>query len=261
MLKVRFRDGGATYEGTVRGDEYLADGETFDPGAVELLPPCTPSKVIATGMNYSEHVERITDEAYEKPDEPVFFFKPPSSVVPDGAPVVDHPTVDFLDYEAELAVVIGAECADVSPDEALEYVGGYTCLNDVTSRDWIIREDGQLRARGKGLDTFCPIGPYLQTDVDHPVDVIGRVNGEVRQDSDTSHLLFSVEELIADASRYFTLHPGDVIATGTPPGTAAEEVPFDEWDERSGDLALSPGDVVEVEIPSIGTLENPVVAP
>jgi 2-keto-4-pentenoate hydratase/2-oxohepta-3-ene-1,7-dioic acid hydratase in catechol pathway len=154
-------------------------------------------------------------------------------------------------------VVIDRECTNVTEEEALDYVRGYTCVNDVTARDWQAREDQWVRA--KGADTFCPMGPYLQTELNGSLDVISRVNGEVRQESNTENFLFSIPELIAAISEFVTLETGDLIATGTPAGTAAEEVQMDAWPDRSGEAAVEHGDRVEVEIQSIGTLVNEVV--
>ncbi|MDJ1433834.1 fumarylacetoacetate hydrolase family protein [Halostagnicola sp. A-GB9-2] len=259
MLKVRFRSQESVYSGTVRDDGYYSNGRRFDPEAVELLPPCEPSKVLAAGMNYGEHVEAITGEDFPKPDFPTLFPKLRSSLIVHEEPIVKHETVNFLDYEGEVAVVIGAECSDVSQDEALEYVAGYTGFNDVSSRDWLDRE--HFMSRGKSIDTFGPIGPYLETELDEPISVETRVNGEVRQQSDTSDLFFPIEELIATASEFFTLHPGDVIATGTPPGTASEDISYEDWGTDTTPLALEPGDVVEVTAGNAGTLRNEVVAP
>lgn len=255
--KVRFEADGTVHEGTVLDGAFHTDDGEYDPESVSLLPPCEPTKIVAAGMNYGEHVENIIGEGFPKPEFPTFFFKPPSSILEPGKSIVKRDDVDFLDYEGEVGFIIGEECSDVAEDEALEYVAGYTPFNDVSARDWIAREDQW--ARGKSMDTFSPLGPYLQTELDLPVGLTTRVNGEVRQDSDTSDLFFDLPELIAEASRYFTLQPGDVIATGTPPGTAAEDVPFDAWDEQVSDLALNPGDVVEVSVEDAGVLRNDVV--
>jgi 2-keto-4-pentenoate hydratase/2-oxohepta-3-ene-1,7-dioic acid hydratase in catechol pathway len=257
MRKVRFRAEETVYEGRVENGEFLVEDDRYDPEAVEVLPPCTPTKIVAAGMNYGEHVENIIDEGFPKPKFPTFFFKPSSSTLAHGKSIVKHEDVDFLDYEGEVAFVIGEECSDVTQSEALEYVEGYTPFNDVSARDWIAREDQW--ARGKSIDTFSPLGPYLQTELNLPISLTTRVNGDVRQDSDTSDLFFGVRELIAEASRYFTLQPGDVVATGTPPGTAGETVPFEEWDEQVSELALDPGDDIEVSVEGAGRLRNDVV--
>jgi 2-keto-4-pentenoate hydratase/2-oxohepta-3-ene-1,7-dioic acid hydratase in catechol pathway len=237
MRKVRFRADGTVYSGAVRTDGYHADGRRFDPEAVELLPPCNPSKIVAAGMNYGEHVSNIINEGFPKPEFPNYFFKPPSSIIPHGEKIRPHESVDFLDYEGEVAVVISAECADVPESNVLEYVEGYTCFNDVSSRDWIDREDQW--ARSKSMDTFSPLGPYLQTELERPIVFETRVNGEVRQQSDTSDLFYDLPELISTASEFFTLHPGDVIATGTPPGTAGEDVEYEKWGGKRSATSLS----------------------
>jgi len=259
MRKVRFRAEGTVYSGTVREDGYYSEGRRFSPDKVSLLPPCDPSKVLAAGMNYGEHVENISGEEFPKPEFPTLFPKLTSSIIAHGEPIVKHETVNLLDYEGEVAIVIGAECSNVSEDEALEYVEGYTSFNDVSSRDWLHHE--HFVSRGKSIDTFGPMGPYLETELDFPISIETRVNGDVRQDSDTSDLFFDIPELIATASEFFTLHPGDVIASGTPPGTAGEDVPHDAWGTATTDLALDPGDVVEVTAGDAGTLRNEVIAP
>lgn len=258
MRKVRFLANGIRHEGTVQDDDtFLSDGRVFDRETVTILPPCEPSKIVATAMNSKEHVENIIGEPYPKPERPHFFFKAPSTVISHGEQIRKPEVVQFLDYEVEIGLVIGAECSKIEPDEALEYLEGYTIFNDVSARDWAPDEPGF--GRSKSMDTFGPMGPYLQTEVDLPIEMETRVNGEVRQSADTTALMFGPAELIASASRFFTLHPGDVVATGTPPGTAGESVPLDEWDERVSDLALQPGDEIEMTVESVGTLRNEVV--
>jgi 2-keto-4-pentenoate hydratase/2-oxohepta-3-ene-1,7-dioic acid hydratase in catechol pathway len=258
MRKVRFRADEEIYTGTVEGDSFFVGDRRYSPDEVEVLPPTDPSKIIAVGKNYTDHVRAILGDV-EKDEFPMLFFKPPSTVVGHGDDIVAHEESNFIDYEAELAVVIGEKCSSVSEAEALKYVEGYTGLNDVTARDWQAREEQW--ARGKGLDTFCPLGPYLQTDLQESLDIICRVNGDVRQSSNTDNLLFPIPQLVAEVSRFFTLYPGDVIATGTPAGTSAETIPQNEWPSRSGEGALKSGDTVEVEIESVGTLKNHVVDP
>lgn len=258
MRKVRFNTGDGIFTGTVENGSFLVDGQRYESHEVEIMPPCNPSKIVAVGKNYIDHVRAILGNV-EKDEFPLLFFKPPSSVIGHGDNIVSHQETHFVDYEAELALVVGEECSSVSESEALEYIEGFTCLNDVTARDWQAREDQW--ARGKGLDTFCPIGPYLQTDLQESLDVICRVNGEVRQSSNTDNLLFPIPKLVAEISSFCTLFPGDVIATGTPAGTSAETVPQEEWTSRSADGALEPGDTVEVEIESVGKLKNSIVSP
>ena len=212
------------------------------------LPIATPGKIIAVGRNYRAHV---AEEDATLPSEPLLFAKLPSAVIPDGAAITwSSSLTSQVDYEAELAVVIGRRARDVTPERALEYVLGYTCLNDVSARDLQVR-DGQW-TRAKSLDTFCPVGPWLVT-ADEIADpgalrISCRVNGELRQDAPTTDLVFGVAELIAFCSRSFTLEPGDIIATGTPGGVGAF---------RDPPVFLADGDVVEVEIEAIGILRNP----
>jgi len=218
---------------------YERTGETVVVDTSDWLQPARPSKIIGVGLNYAEHAKESNKPV---PDEPLLFLKPPSSLLPhDGAirvPHRDHRT----DHEAELAVVIGRQCRDVDEASWREYVAGFTCANDVSDRV-LQRRDGQF-TRAKGFDTFCPLGPYLVTDVD-PSDlmVVCRLNGEVRQQAATSTLIFDVPRLISFISSVMTLEPWDVILTGTPAGVG----PVDD------------GDVVEVEIQHVGTLRNRVV--
>jgi 2-keto-4-pentenoate hydratase/2-oxohepta-3-ene-1,7-dioic acid hydratase in catechol pathway len=214
----------------------------------ELLAPVPrPGKVVAIGRNYREHAD---EEGVEPPPAPLVFSKWPSSVVGHGAAIRWDPDLTAqVDYEAELAVVIGRTARQVSEQEALDHVLGYTCLNDVSARD-IQFGDGQW-VRGKSLDTFCPMGPVLVTadEIGDPQDlaISCRVGSEVLQDSRTSRMYFSVAEIISYLSRSFTLEPGDVIATGTPGGVGVF---------RDPPRFLADGDVVTVEIERIGRLEN-----
>jgi 2-keto-4-pentenoate hydratase/2-oxohepta-3-ene-1,7-dioic acid hydratase in catechol pathway len=215
-------------------------GRTFAVDDVRLLAPVIPrSKVIGIGKNYADHAAEMGGEA---PSEPLMFLVPNTAVVGPGDPVVLPPQSSNVHYEGELAVVIGRMCKDVAPEEAASVIFGYTCANDVTARD-LQFGDGQW-ARAKGFDTFCPLGPWIETDLD-PADLslVTRVDGEVVQDGHTSDMVHGVAALIAHASAAFTLLPGDVILTGTPAGVGPVE----------------PGQRVEVEIQDIGTLSNPFV--
>lgn len=204
-----------------------------------LLAPCVPSKIIAVGLNYAAHA---AETGKEIPQEPLFFLKPPSSVIGPGEAIVLTPLSQRVDYEVELAVVIGRRAKDISVEEAASAVLGYTCGLDITARD-LQRRDGQW-TRSKSFDTFCPLGPWIVPGLDpHDLLVECRVNGEVRQHARTSDLIFGPEDLVARASQIMTLEPGDVILTGTPAGIGP----------------LRPGDRVEAEIEGIGVLENPVV--
>jgi 2-keto-4-pentenoate hydratase/2-oxohepta-3-ene-1,7-dioic acid hydratase in catechol pathway len=208
--------------------------------AVQLLSPVIPTKVVAVGRNYVEHAEEVGAEV---PEEPIIFLKPATSVIGPDSPVVYPPDSHNVQHEAELAVVVGRVARNVAAEDVGKYIFGYTAANDVTARD-LQRKDGQW-TRGKGFDTFCPLGPVIETELD-PLErlaVICRVNGEVRQAGFTSDMVFGVAELFEFISRVMTLLPGDVILTGTPSGISSVE----------------PGDLMEVEIDGIGTLANQVV--
>lgn len=210
-------------------------------GNVKLLPPCEPRTIVCIGRNYREHAAEMEADL---PPEPLIFLKPVTSLIASGDPII-YPSwaSENVHYEGELAVVIGRTCRRVTEAEAMNYVLGYTIGNDVTARD-LQRKDGQW-TRGKGFDTFCPLGPVLVEDID-PSDLLltTRVNGEVKQQARTSELIFGLPRLISHVSQVMTLHAGDVLLTGTPAGVGP----------------VKPGDMVEVEIEGIGTLRNPVIA-
>lgn len=217
-------------------------GRTYAVDDVRLLAPVIPrSKVIGIGKNYHDHAKEMGGEA---PTEPLMFLIPNTAVVGPGDPVVMPSQSSNVHYEGELAVVIGRMCKDVEPEDALKVVFGYTCANDVTARD-LQKSDGQW-SRAKGFDTFCPLGPWIETDLD-PMDqpLVTRLDGEIVQDGHTSDMVHGVAELISHASKAFTLLPGDVILTGTPAGVGPVEV----------------GQRVDVEIGDIGLLSNPFVRP
>ncbi len=208
--------------------------------ALQLLSPVIPTKVVAVGRNYVEHAEEVGADV---PEEPIIFLKPATSVIGPDSPVVYPPDSHNVQHEAELAVVVGRVARNVAAEDASKYIFGYTAANDVTARD-LQRKDGQW-TRGKGFDTFCPLGPVIETELD-PLErlaVICRVNGDVRQAGFTTDMVFGVAELFAFISRVMTLLPGDVILTGTPSGVSSVE----------------PGDLMEVEIDGIGSLANQVV--
>jgi 2-keto-4-pentenoate hydratase/2-oxohepta-3-ene-1,7-dioic acid hydratase in catechol pathway len=222
-----------------RAEDIKLTGIRFPLADVRLLAPILPSKVICTGRNYAEHAREMGTDA---PDEPVIFLKPSTAVSGPGDPIVRPVDLsERVDYEGELAVVIGRLCRQVPAERVPEVIFGYTCANDVTARDLQAR-DGQW-TRAKGFDTFCPLGPWIETDVD-PADLelSTRLNGEVKQQSRTSLMLHGVSALIAAVSQVMTLLPGDVLLTGTPAGVG----PMDK------------GDQVSVTIEGIGTLTNPV---
>ncbi len=208
--------------------------------SVQLLAPVFPTKVLAIGKNYADHAAEMGSET---PDSPILFMKPATSVIGPGAPIVLPPDSMEVHHEAEFAVVIGSVARNVRAENASSIILGYAAANDVTARD-LQRSDGQW-TRAKGYDTFCPLGPAIETEFDplEGVDVICRVNGEVRQTGQTTDLVFGVAELIEYVTRVMTLLPGDVILTGTPAGVGP----------------IVDGDVVEVDVQSIGVLTNPVV--
>ena len=207
---------------------------------VRLLSPFLPSKVVALGKNYAAHAKEMGGEA---PETPLIFMKPSTSVIGDGDAIRLPPSSAQVDYEGELAVVIGTPARNVAPDDALNHVFGYAAGNDVTARDQQ-RSDVQF-TRAKGYDSFCPLGPWVETVLD-PSDLrlVTRVNGDIKQDGRTSQMIHDIAKQIAFISGVMTLLPGDVILTGTPEGVGP----------------ISPGDTVSVEIEGIGTLTNPVVA-
>jgi 2-keto-4-pentenoate hydratase/2-oxohepta-3-ene-1,7-dioic acid hydratase in catechol pathway len=206
--------------------------------SVHLLPPVLPSKIICVGRNYVAHAKEHNAEV---PEVPLLFLKPPSSIIGPEDKIILPPQSQQVEHEAELVVVIGKRGRWIAPDDAMKHVLGYTIGNDVTARD-LQRRDGQW-TRSKGFDTFCPIGPWIETDFDPADGVIAcYVNGEMRQMSSTRDMVFSVRQLIAFASSIMTLEPGDILMTGTPSGVAP----------------LIAGDLVEVSIEGLGTLRNPV---
>jgi 2-keto-4-pentenoate hydratase/2-oxohepta-3-ene-1,7-dioic acid hydratase in catechol pathway len=201
-----------------------------------------PSKIVCVGRNYLEHARELGNEV---PERPLIFFKPPSSLVANGEAIVLPPESERVEHEGEIAVVIGRRARKVAAAQAWDYVEGIAPLNDVTARD-LQKTDGQW-TRAKGFDTFCPLGtvvPLADVADRDALEVICRVNGEVRQHGRVGDMAFNIPTLIEYISGVMTLEPGDVIATGTPAGVAP----------------LQPGDVVEVEIPGVGTLTNPVQA-
>ena len=201
----------------------------------------SPSKIVCIGRNYAAHAAELGNEA---PSEPLLFLKAPSAIVFNGDPIVIPPQSERVEHEGELAVVIDRTCRRlIADDDPSPYIRGYACLNDVTARD-LQRRDVQF-TRAKSFDTFCPIGPHIETELDvRDISVATRLNGEVKQQGRTSQMLFSVDYLIRYISNVMTLNAGDVIATGTPAGVSQ----------------MRPGDVCEVEIEGIGTLRNPVTA-
>jgi 2-keto-4-pentenoate hydratase/2-oxohepta-3-ene-1,7-dioic acid hydratase in catechol pathway len=224
------------------GDEAIRlTGVRYPLADVRLLAPVLPSKVVAIGRNYADHAAELGNEV---PDDPIIFLKPSTAVVGPRDPIVYPAQLsERVDFEGELAVVIGRLCRQVPPERVAEVIFGYTCANDVTARD-LQAKDGQW-ARAKGFDTFCPLGPWIETDID-PADLelTTIVNGEIRQNSRTSLLLHDVTALVAYVTAVMTLLPGDVLLTGTPAGVGP----------------LKDGDEVSVTIERIGTLTNGVTS-
>ena len=204
---------------------------------IEIANDFAPSKIVCVGRNYAEHAAEL---GHEVPKEPMLFLKAPSAVVHDGESIVIPPQSQQVEHESELAIVIGRKCKDLTDlDDPFEYVLGFSCLNDVTARD-LQRKDGQF-ARAKSFDTFCPIGPHIETELDvTDIRVTTKVNGVLKQDGRTSQMVFPVDFLIRYISNIMTLNVGDVIATGTPSGVSK----------------MKNGDVCEVEIEGIGVLRN-----
>ncbi|HTY25358.1 MAG TPA: fumarylacetoacetate hydrolase family protein [Desulfomonilaceae bacterium] len=241
MKLVRFKVNGEIFagqlaEGVVRIAADNLPPREFALDQVRLLAPCTPNKVVAVGLNYRDHAEEM---GLEIPDEPILFIKPASSVIGPGDTILLPHQSSRIDFEAELAVVIGKTARNVARHEASAYILGYTCLNDVTARD-LQSKDGQW-TRSKSFDTFCPIGPWIETDIDSSdLKIELYLNGETKQQSRTSNLIFSSDHLLEFVSAIMTLHPGDVIATGT----------------TSGVGPMQAGDTVEVRVEGIGSLIN-----
>lgn len=259
---VRAKTGAGVFYGVVEGDRVLLAGARWPwdrpdwtaylhgegpcprnlpyipLGEAELLCPVEPTKVVAVGLNYRDHAREV---GAALPQEPVLFLKPATSVVGPGEPIVLPAVSRRVDYEAELAVVIGRRARQVTVGQAPDCILGFTCGNDVTARD-LQQKDGQW-TRSKSFDTFCPLGPWVVPGLDpSALQVICRVNGQVRQRGNTRELIFTVAELVSFVSEVMTLEPGDVLLTGTPAGIGP----------------LQPGDTVEVEVEGVGVLVNPV---
>ena len=218
----------------------IPTGETLSIDEVSLLAPVLPSKVVCVGKNYAAHAAEF---GMQVPEEPLLFLKPSTAVIGPGDPIRLLPISRRVDYEGELAVVIGRLARGVRTEDAFKYILGYTCANDVTLRD--LQKTDEQWARAKGFDGSAPIGPWIETDLD-PNDAIvrTRLNGEIRQQASTSEMVFGVATLIEYITDFMTLLPGDVLLTGTPEGVGT----------------LSDGDVVEVEVEGVGVLRNEVRA-
>lgn len=249
LIRFRYQDS-APQVGILQDDAvYRLAGDLSAPAAgeqvapltdVQLLAPVVPGKIIAIGLNYADHVTEM-DPTRAIPENPTMFMKPPSAVIGPGEPIrIANPAND-THYEAELCVVIGTTASRVPEAQALDYVLGYTCGNDVSDRK-VQYAIGQW-IQGKGYDSYCPLGPWIETDLDPAnAEVMSRLNGEPRQQGNTAQLMFSVPYLIHYVSEVMTLNPGDVIMTGTPHGVGP----------------MHDGDIIEIEVSGIGTLRNPV---
>ncbi len=252
MKICRFTHAGVVSFGRLEGDQIrICKGdlpaqldvteEAVPLHSVKLLAPLIPGKIVAVGRNYAEHAREMGNDATD--EEPLLFMKPPSSVISPDESIVRPAISRRVDYEGELGVVIGRQTRNLSDSEdPLSRVLGYTCVNDVTARD-LQKKDVQF-TRGKGFDTFCPLGPWIETELDPTrLKIETRVNGQVRQQGNTRDMIFSVSYLIRFVASIMTLLPGDLLTTGTPAGVGP----------------LASGDIVEVEVESIGVLRNPVV--
>ncbi len=244
MRRARFITDGRVHTGRLDGDVLIDEQErAHQPDAVIWLPPVAPSKIVGFALTYRDHAKELGVGA---PVEPAVFFKPPSSLLAHGAPVVYPTGVDYLHYEAELAVVIGRRCRRVRPDAAPGVVRGYTIANDVTVRDFV-HNFYRPPVKAKGWDTFCPIGPVIVEDEiadPHRLGLRALVNGELRQHGTTADLAMTIWELIAFLTEFMTLEADDVILTGTPQGISH----------------VYAGDRMRIEVDGLGALENPVIA-
>ncbi len=241
----KFRSGDEIFYGEIDNGRVYPQGvihaEIFELSELRILPPASPSKIVCIGLNYRDHARELSMEI---PDTPVLFLKPPSAVIGQGDIIIRPASSSRVDYEAELAVVIGKRCKNIPAEKAVDVIAGYTCFNDVTARD--LQQKDEQWTRAKSFDTFAALGPYLASPDELDVSdakIACRLNGKTRQESSTSNLIFDVPYLIEFITEIMTLEVGDVIATGTPPGVGE----------------MHRGDTVEVEIQGIGTLRNEVV--
>ena len=244
---MRFIDpAGSTRIGEWTDDCIVTAHREYSPDDVRILAPSDPSKIVCVGLNYHDHVEEGSYD--DVPDIPMLFLKPPNTVAGHGD-TVTLPEGKYCEHELELGVIIGSQCRNVSSDDAMDVIAGFTCSNDVSNRDdqYMEMERNWNFVRGKAFDNSAPMGPVLATPDEVPADahLELRLNGEQRQQSSRDNMIFSVPEVIEEVTSYLTLEPGDVIMTGTPAGV----------DE------IQDGDLVEIEVEGIGTLEHRVEAP
>ncbi|MCK9152336.1 fumarylacetoacetate hydrolase family protein [Methanobacterium alcaliphilum] len=257
MKFLRFKKRGKIKTGYLKGEEIIETSfpildalkspekafkssiQSFLKEEVQILSPVIPSKIICVGLNYRDHARELNMEI---PEEPIIFMKPPSGIIGQEDEIIYPQTSQEVDYEAEMAIIISDKAKNVTSTGAVDFIGGYTAMNDVTARD-IQRKDGQW-TRAKSFDTFCPLGPCIETEMDPDNQNISlKLNGEFKQNSNTKNMIFKVSDLVEFISDAMTLNPGDVIATGTPPGVGQ----------------MYPGDSVQVQIEDIGILENKVI--
>jgi 2-keto-4-pentenoate hydratase/2-oxohepta-3-ene-1,7-dioic acid hydratase in catechol pathway len=245
------RDGGIWIQRLIPPFEEGPVSDFFDPAndpfeplrfdQARILAPVAPSKIVCVGRNYREHAAELGNEV---PAEPLLFLKPPSAIIAPGEGIRIPALSQRVDFEGEIAVVIGSRCSRIGPDEDPgDYIRGYTIANDVTARD-LQKKDGQW-SRAKGFDTFCPVGPLVTDEVDPAlgIGITTRLNGELRQDGNTRDLIFSIAHLLRYITAAMTLFPGDLVLTGTPAGVAP----------------MQPGDQVAISVEGLGTLSNPIV--
>ncbi|HKP56034.1 MAG TPA: fumarylacetoacetate hydrolase family protein [Polyangiales bacterium] len=251
MRILRFEQGGVARYGRLANDgevEVWSDAPWFGGGpqsehvplgTVRLVAPVTPSKIVCVGRNYAAHAKELGNAV---PDEPLLFLKPPSALLGPLEPILLPSASQRVEHEAEIGVVMGQRLRRATPEEALAAVGGITCVNDVTARD-IQRKEVQF-TRAKGFDTFCPVGPWIETELDlSTLWVRGRVDGQERQYGQVGQMIFGIGALLSFISRVMTLEPGDLVSTGTPEGVGP----------------LVAGNTVEIEVSGVGTLQNPVL--
>jgi 2-keto-4-pentenoate hydratase/2-oxohepta-3-ene-1,7-dioic acid hydratase in catechol pathway len=235
--------------GILDGENVIETGSLFSKGfaedhslaAVRLLPPVLPSKIVCVGRNYVDHAKELGNDV---PTEPLIFLKPPSSLITHGDNIVYPPQSSRVDFEGEIGVIISKRGRNIPADKAMDYIFGYTCVNDITARD-LQKKDGQW-TRGKGFDTFCSVGPWMVAKEDFDLSkttLRTRLNGELKQEGTAAQMIFDLGAILAFVSSFLTLEPGDLIATGTPAGVGP----------------MQPGDQVSIEIEGLGSLTNTVI--
>jgi len=227
-----------TETGRLFGKDFAEDHNL---ASVRLLPPVLPSKIICVGRNYVDHAKELGNDV---PIEPLIFLKPQSSLITSGDNIVYPPQSSRVDFEGEIGVIIGMRGRHIAPEHAMDYIFGYTCVNDITARD-LQKKDGQW-TRGKGFDTFCSVGPWMVSKEEFNLDkatLRTRLNGEIKQEGAAAQMIFNLGAILAFVSSFLTLEPGDLIATGTPAGVGP----------------MQPGDQVSIEIEGLGTLTNTVI--